>query len=95
MEYQNYNKDIVPEKEKERENETYLTVNSQVTIVAPPTAKLPRNATACIMKVHPDRTYDILIQSGTVALHKNVPYEYLRPNNILCRGKKVLNLTAG
>ena len=95
MEYQNYNTDIVPEKKKERENETYLTVNSQVTIVAPPTAKLPRNATACIMKVHPDRTYDILIQSGTVALHKNVPYEYLRPNNILCRGKKVLNLTAG
>jgi hypothetical protein len=61
MDYQNYNKDIVPEEKKERENEAYLTVNSQVTIVAPPTAKLPRNATAVIMKVHPDCTYDILI----------------------------------
>ena len=79
---------------KDRENDDQFITNAKVTIIAPPTANLPRNQDACIMKVdRENRTCDIMTII-VVKMYKNVPFDFLRPANILCRGKKVLNLSA-
>ena len=68
-------------------NKDYFTMNALVFIAAPNHTNFPRGKTGTIMKINDDNTYTIMIPPQEIV--ENVPYEYLRPDNLLCSGKKV------
>jgi hypothetical protein len=68
-----------------------------ITLVAPASANLPRNATGFITKINPDGSFNLLMtlpDSTDPMPLTSIPHDYLRPFSILCESKSTSTLSA-
>jgi hypothetical protein len=62
-------------------------------LIPPVWSGLPRGQSGVVVHIYNETdTYDVFLDSGVKV--SNVPINFMRPDNILCRGKKVKRSTA-